>query len=108
MRKDFKKLFSSVKVTKKGGSVASDNVMNSIRGGERFPYRLHHGSGPATGLPIDSLNQPLDNMPSGMATSYAQPLTPNISNSTTTMIYPSYYNSFSPLLTQSGGLRKKK
>lgn len=109
MHKDFKKLFSSVKVTsKKGGSVASDSVMSSIRGGERFPYRLHHGSGPIMGLPSSSLNQPVDNMSYSMATNYAQPLTPNIPHSTTTMLYPSYYASFYPLLTQSGGRCNKK
>lgn len=106
--KDFKKFFSSIKVTSKiGGSVASDNVMNCIKGGKRFNYRLHHGASPPMGIPIDTLSHTVDNMSSSMTSHTSQPLTPNIPF-TNNIVFPSYYTSFYPLLTQSGGCGNKK
>ena len=101
LKKDYGLFFNSVRC-KKGGSLASDNVMNVLQNelwakGGKLKYRLHHGAG--AGLPAASLTQPISNMSSSMATNFAQPLTPTIPSSTS-MIYPNYYTSFSPLLTQ--------
>jgi len=106
LKKDFRLFLNSAKI-KKGGSLASDNVMNVIQNelwtkGGKLKYRLHHGAGTGTGIPAPSLTQPLNNMTNSMAVHYAQPLTPEIPSSTN-MIYPSYYTTFSPLLTQAGG-----
>ena len=101
LKKDYSLFFNSVRC-KKGGSLASDNVINVLQNelwakGGKLKYCLHHGAG--TGLPAASLTQPINNMPASMATNVAQPLTPSIPSSTS-MIYPDYYTSFSPLLTQ--------
>lgn len=95
---DYQMFFDSLSSSKKkGGSLASDNVMIATQGG-RIKYRLHHGAG--SGLPTASLDSP-PVMSSSVATNYVQPLTPSIP-SNNTVLFPAYYGTFSPALTQVG------
>lgn len=112
---DYIKALNKYRISRQtGGSLASDNVMNNVENsfdrliGGKLKYKLHHrGGNPTvpTSLPAASLSQTLNNMSSSMMTSYAQPLTPNI-QATNTMMFPSYYANFNPLLTNGG--RKSK
>ena len=101
----------------RGGSLASDNVMNEVSpgfdkligGSSKIKYKLFHGYGgnPPISLPAANLAQIPNNMSASMVHAYAQPLTPNIPSSSA-MIFPSYYANFNPLLTNGGKKKKTK